>query len=168
MKRIAALALLHCCISTTSFAAPVYAGIQIGDSTAGALFGFQINQTYAVEMHYSKSSSNTTHAGLTVDTATTGIGVVGIASFPVKLRDVLPCNLFVKGGYERTNNTDTYSIPTSVTLTLPYTGTISSQKNQFIFGGGAEYDFSKNLTGRTGLDFLGKNRTLNLSAIFKF
>jgi hypothetical protein len=168
MKRIAALVLLCCCISTTSFAAPLYAGIQIGDTTAGALLGFQINQTYAVEMHYSESNSSTSHAGLTVDTATNEIGVVGIASFPVKLRDVLPCDLFVKGGYEHTNNTDTYSIPTSVTLTLPYYDTLSSQKNQFIFGGGAEYDFSKYLTGRTGLDFVGSNRMLNLSAIFKF
>jgi opacity protein-like surface antigen len=161
-------AFLSCCISTTLFAAPLYAGIEIGDNSAGALLGFQINQTYAVEMHYLELHSGTTHAGLTVDTATTEIGVVGIAYFPVKLRDVLPCNLFVKGGYERTNNTDTYSFPASVTFTVPYNDTISSQKNQFIFGGGAEYDYSKNLTGRTGVDFIGSNRMLSLSAIFKF
>ncbi len=128
MKRILALPLLYGCTFTPAIAAPLYAGVQIDDNSVGALFGFQINQTYAVEAHYSKSNSSTTHAGLTVDTSTTGVGMVGIAAFPMKLHDVLPYILFVKGGYERTTNTDTYSIPTSVTLTLPYNDTITSQR----------------------------------------
>jgi hypothetical protein len=168
MKRILAATLLYCCAPTPALAGPLYAGVQLGDNSAGALLGFQIDQTYAIEAHYSKSSSSTTHAGLTVDTASTGIGIVGIAAFPMKLREALPYDVFLKAGYQRTNSTETYSIPTSVTLTLPYNGSFSTTKNQLILGCGAEYDFSKNLSGRMGLDFVGKDRNLNLGAIFKF
>lgn len=168
MKRILAIVLLYLFTSTPSFAALPYAGVQIDDNSAGVLFGYPINRTYAIEAHYTKSNSRTEHAGVTVDTSSTGIGIVGIAAFPMKLNDVLPYSLFVKGGYQRTNNTDTCSIPTSATLTVPYDNTITSHKNQVIFGGGAELDLAKNLTGRLGLDFLGNKRSLNLAAIFKF
>jgi hypothetical protein len=167
MKRILAVLLFYF-ITYPALAEPLYAGIQLGDNSVGVLFGLRINQTYAVETHYTKSNPSSTHAGLTVDTASTGVGVVGMAMFPMKLGDVLPYDLYVKAGYEHTSNTDTYSVPTSVTLTQPYSGTVSSQKNQFIFGGGAEYGFSKYLKGRTGLDFIGKDRFLNLSVIFRF
>jgi hypothetical protein len=76
--------------------------------------------------------------------------------------------LFVKGGLQHTSNTETYSIPSSVTLTLPYSSKIESGKNQVLFGGGAEYDFTRSLTGRMGMDFLGGKRSINLAAIFKF
>lgn len=168
MKRTLAAALLYCCVLTPAVADPLYAGVQLGDNSAGALLGFQIDQTYAIEAHYSKSSSNTTHAGLTVDTTSTGIGVVGIAAFPMRMREVLPYEVFIKAGYERTNSTENYSIPTSVTLTLPYNGSLNTTKNRLILGCGAEYAFSKNLSGRMGLDFVGKDRNLNLGAIFKF
>jgi hypothetical protein len=168
MKRILTAGLLCTFIFTPALSSPLYAGIQIDDTTAGVLLGYQINKTYAVEAHYSKSSSQITHAGVTVDTSTTGTGIVGIALFPMKLRNVLPYNLFVKAGYERTSNTETYSIPTSATLTLPYNGKVDNHENQLIFGGGAEYDFTKYLTGRMGLDFLGKDRSINLAAVFKF
>jgi hypothetical protein len=168
MKRILAAALLSGCIFTPAFAAPLYTGLQIDDNAIGILLGHQINRTYAVEAHYSKSSSRTSQDGLTIDTSNVGIGIVGIALFPMKLHDVLPYNLFVKAGYEHTSITDTYSIPTSVTLTLPYNGTTNSHKDQLIFGGGAEHDFTKNLTGRMGLDLLGNKRSIYLSAIFNF
>ncbi|MBI5889816.1 MAG: hypothetical protein HZB47_03960 [Nitrosomonadales bacterium] len=167
MKRILAVLLFYF-IASPALATPLYAGIQIGDDSAGVLFGFRINQTYAVETHYTKSNASSTNAGLTVDTASTGVGVVGLAMFPMKLGDVAPYDLFVKAGYQHTSSTDTYSIPTSVTLTQPYSGTLSSQKNQLIFGAGAEFGFAKYLTGRAGLDFIGKKRHLNLGFIFRF
>jgi len=168
MNRILAVIFLSLFASTYVIAAPLYAGIQIDNNSAGLLFGYPINKTYAVEVHYTKSKSRTEHAGVTVDTSSTGMGIVGIARFPMRLNDVLPYSLFFKGGYERTTNTDTCSIPTSATLTLPYDNTITSHKNQVLFGGGAELDLARNLTGRLGLDFLGNKRSLNLAAIFKF
>jgi opacity protein-like surface antigen len=168
MKRILAAALLYGCISTSASAAPLYTGLQIDDNTAGVLLGHQINRTYAVEAHYSKSSSRTSQDGLTIDTSSVGLGIVGIALFPMRVHEMQPYDLFLKAGFERTSITDKYSIPTSVTLTLPYSGTIYSHKNQLIFGGGAELDLTKNMTGRIGLDFLGNKRSIYLSAIFNF
>ena len=168
MNRILATILLYLFALTPVLATPLYAGIQIDDNSAGLLFGYPIGKTYAVEAHYSRSSSRIEHAGVTVDTSSTGIGIVGIALFPMRLNDVLPYSLFLKGGYERTTNTDTCSIPTSATLTLPYNNTITSHKNQVLFGGGAELDLAKSLTGRLELDFLGNKRSINLAAIFKF
>ncbi|MFZ2161270.1 MAG: hypothetical protein WAW02_03545 [Sideroxyarcus sp.] len=168
MKRILAIVLLYLFTSTPSFAALPYAGVQIDDNSAGVLVGYPLNKKYAIEAHYTKSNSRIEHAGVTVDTSSTGIGIVGIALFPMKLNDVMPYSLFVKGGYERTTSTESFSIPASITLILPYNDTITTHKNQVIFGGGAELDLAKNLTGRLGLDFLGNNRSIYLAAIFKF
>jgi hypothetical protein len=168
MKRILVAVLLSIFILAPACAEPLYAGIQLDDTSLGGLLGYQIDKKYAVEVHYSRADSRISHAGLTVDSTIIGIGVVGIALFPMKLNDVLPYSLFAKAGYERTTNNETYSIPTSVTLTLPYNDNINTYKNQFIFGGGAEYGFSKNVMGRLGVDFLGKDRSINLGAIYKF
>jgi hypothetical protein len=168
MKRILAAAFLYSCTFTPCIASPVYAGIQIGDDSVAPFLGYQINKMFAVEAHYSKRNSSISHAGVTVDTSTVSRGIIGIATFPMKLREVLPYDLFVKAGYVRSSTTDTYSSPASFPSLIPDNGSISSQKNQIIIGGGAEYNFSNNLTGRVGLDYLGHDRTINLSAIFKF
>ena len=163
-----AAAPLSLLIFASANAAPLYAGLQIGDNSAGALFGYQINKMYAVEGHYSKSDSRISHSGVSVDTSIVGTGLVGLALFPLRLNEVLPYFLFAKAGYEHTANNEAYSIPTSVTLTLPYNDNIKSSKNQLILGGGAEYDFSKNIMGRMGIDFVGNNKYINLGAIYKF
>lgn len=168
MKKILVAVLLYVFTFIPAYATPLYAGMRIDDSSVSALLGYQINKMYAVETHYSKSDSSITHAGVTVDSSIAGLGVTGIALFPMKLNDVLPYFLFAKAGFERSTIHETYAIPTSVTLTLPYSGNINNHKNQFIFGGGAEYDFSKKIMGRMGVDFAGKNKFINLTAIFKF
>jgi hypothetical protein len=169
MKRILAATLfLSNIIFTPAIATPLYAGIQIGDDSVDPFLGYQINRMFAVEAHYAKGNSNISHAGVTVNTSTVSKSIVGIAKFPMKLREVLPYDLFIKAGYERTSRTDTYSGPASFPSLTPNNGSIKSQKNQLIIGGGAEYDFSSHLMGRVGLDFLGHDRFINLSAIFKF
>ena len=168
MKRFIAAVLVSGFSLSPAFATPMYAGVQVDDNTAGVLFGFRINNAFAIEAHYSKSSSSNTNAGITIDTSKVGVGVAGLALFPMKLNDVLSYNLYLKAGFEHTSSTDTYTIPDSVTLTLPYSGKIDSTKNQALFGGGAEYDFSKYLAGRMGVDFQGKKRSIYLNAIFKF
>lgn len=168
MKKIFALVSWCIFIAAPAGATPVYTGLQIGDTSVGVLLGNQIDSKYAVEAHLSKSNSSISHAGVTVDSAITGLGVTGIAKFPMKLSDVLPYFLFAKGGLERTTTKETYYIPDSVTLTLPYNGNISSHKNQFILGGGAEYAFTKNMVGRVGVDLIGKHKSINLTALYQF
>ncbi len=166
MKRILAAAFLTLVASANSLATPLYAGIQVGDKSVGALLGFQIDKRYAIEGHYSRSDSHISHAGVTVDTATTGLGVTGNARFPMKLNDVLPYFLFAKAGWERTTNNETYTVPN--TSALLSSGRITSHKNQFIWGGGAEYEFTKNISGRMGVDLVGKDKSINLVALYKF
>jgi hypothetical protein len=166
MKRTLAAALITIVTSAQCMAAPLYTGMQIGDKSVGALIGCQIDKRYAIEGRYSRSDSNISHAGVTVDTATTGLGVTGNAKFPMKLNDVLPYALFVKAGWERTTNNETYTVPN--TSALLSSGRITSYKNQFIFGGGAEYEFSKNFSGRIGLDLIGKDKSINLATLYEF
>lgn len=168
MKRTLAAVLLSSTISAPALAVPLYAGIQIDDTSTGILFGYQIDNTYAVELQYSESDSSITHAGIIVDSKTVDTSIVGIARFPMKLRKTTPYYLFVKAGYVHSSTTDDYSIPSSVTLTLPYSDTKTSDENQLVLGGGAELNFSNKLSGRVGLDFRGTDRTINLVAIYKF
>ena len=170
MKRILAAGLVCSLIFTHAYvyASPFYGGFQIDDTASGVFLGYQISKKYAVEVLYSKSDSSIDRAGITVDTSTSSKSIVGIALFPIKLRNVLPCNLYIKAGYQRTNKTETYSVPASVTLTFPYGGKTESYTNQFLLGGGAAYDFTKHLTGRAGIDFVGSDRSVNLTAIYRF
>jgi hypothetical protein len=168
MKRTLLAVLLCSTISTPALALPLYAGIQIDDTSTGVLFGYQIDNTYAVELQYLESNTSITHAGINVDSKVADTSIVGIARFPMKLRKKVPYYLFVKAGYVHSSITDDYSIPASVTLTLPYNDTKTSDENQLILGGGAMYNFSKHLTGRVGMDLKGTDRIINLVAIYRF
>ncbi len=168
MKRILAMALMCCASFAPAYAAPLYTGIQVDDTATGILFGYRVDKTYAVELHYAEAYSNITHAGITVDTKTASTGIAGVARFHMKLRNVLPYDLFVKVGYEHVEITDDYSIPSTVTLTLPYNDTKKSSKNQLILGGGAEYNFNKNVAGRAGLELKDTDRSFNVAVIYKF
>ncbi len=168
MKRTLAAVLLYGVIPTSALAAPIYTGVQLDDTAAGILFGYQIDKTYAVELQYVEANTNVTHAGIVIDTKSSAVGIVGVARFRMKLRKTMPYSLFVKAGYEHVTNTEDYSIPSSVTLTLPYEDTKTSNENRLILGGGAEYEFSKNVTGRAGLDFHGTDRSIYLAAMYKF
>jgi len=170
MNRILAAGLLYFAASAPAIAAytPFYVGIQ-GDNTSGsAMLGYQINSVYAAEAHYSKSDTHIAHAGVTSDTSISAAGLSALAMLPMKLHSGSSYFLFVKAGYERINKDESYTIPTSVTLTLPYNGTVSSIENRIIFGGGAQFEFYQNVNGRMGIDLVGDKRSVYLGAIFKF
>lgn len=170
MIRILAASLLYIAASTPAYAAytPLYVGIQLDNTSGSALLGYQINKSYAVEANYTKSDSHIIHSGITSDTSISALGLAAMVMFPMKLDSGSPYFLFAKAGYERYTKDETYSIPSSVTLTLPYNNTVSSVENRVIFGGGAQYDFYQNVNGRVGIDLVGSQRSVYLSAIYKF
>lgn len=168
MKRILVVALLCCASFNPVYASPIYTGIQVDDMATGILLGYQIDKMYAVELHYAEAYSSITHAGITVDTKSASTGISGVARFHMKLRNVLPYDLLIKVGYEHVDITEDYSIPSSVTLTLPYSDTKTSNKNQLILGGGAEYNFSKNVAGRIGLELKDTYRSFNVAVMYRF
>lgn len=153
--------------STSSLPA-TYAGLQLDNNAAGALFGYQIDKTYAVEARYIKSDEHISHSGITSDTSISAFGVAGLAMLPMKLDSGVPYFLFGKAGYERLYKEESYTIPSSVTLTLPYNGTVSSFDNRVVLGLGAQYEFYQKLHGRVGMDFTGGKRSVYASAIVRF
>jgi hypothetical protein len=170
MNRISVAGLLFMAASTPGFAASnfPYAGLQMDNISAGALLGYQIDKVYAVEAHYTKSDSHIAHSGITSDTNISAFGVAALAMLPMKLYGGMPYFLFGKAGYERINKEETYSIPSSVTLTLPYNDKVSNFENRVILGGGVQYDFYQNLNGRVGIDFTGDKRSVYLGVIFRY
>lgn len=170
MKQIWTAGLLGFLASTPAFSAatPFYAGLQVDNITGTTLLGYQIDKTYAVEAHLTKSEERIRHSGISSDTTISAAGLDLLAMLPMKLSGGSPYFLFVKAGYERTNKEVTYSIPSTVTLSVPYKDTISSTENRAIFGGGVQYDFYQSVSGRAGIEVVGDKRSVYLGAIFKF
>ena len=170
MNRIVAAGLLYIFASAPAVAAriPVYAGIQFDNTSGNILFGYQVNKTYAVEAHYTRSDTHIAHAGINADTNITTAGLAALAVLPMKLIGGSSYMLFFKAGYERISKEETYSIPSSVTLTLPYNDTINSGENRVIIGAGAQYEFYQSMFGRVGMDFVGDKRSVYLGTIYKF
>lgn len=170
MNRIFSAGLLYIAVSSTSFAAssPFYAGLQLDNIAVGALLGYQVNKTYAVEARYTKSDNHIYHAGITSDTSISAFGLGVLAMLPMKLDGGTPYFLFGKAGYERINKEETYSIPSSVTLTLPYNDSITTFENRVILGGGVQYDFYQSLSGRAGIDIVGDKRSVYIGVIIRY
>lgn len=168
MKRTLVVVLLYPLLLTPSLAEPLYAGIQVDVNSIGILFGSQIDRTFSVEGRYLRSSSNVDHAGVTVDTKATNVGVACLARLPMKLNDGQPYFLFARAGAEYVSKDEKYYIPTSVTLTQPYSGKSTNHNFKPLVGGGIELSFTRTVSGRAALDFVGKDRSINLAAIMNF
>jgi hypothetical protein len=152
--------------SSPAFAANTafYAGVQVDNSIATGLLGYQINKNYAVEAHVSRYETRIDQAGATSNTQITSAGMAALFMLPMKLAGGSPYFIFAKAGYERISKDVTYSFPASVT----YSGSYNNLENRAIFGGGAQYDFYEHLSGRMGIDIIGQDRSVYLGAIFKF
>lgn len=173
MNRISFAGLLYLATCAPAFAAytPLYVGVQADNNALTALLGYQINKTYAIEAHYTKSESHIAQSGMTSDTYTVNTGLAALAMIPMKLSGGSPYLFFAKAGYVRITKEESYYIPASVTLNplnLSYSGTETNTENRVIFGGGVQYDFYEHLSGRAGIDAVGDKRYVYLGAIFKF
>ena len=170
MKQIWLAVLLYITALVPAFAAytPFYGGVQMDNISGTAMLGCQLGKSYAVELHFTKADEHISHTGITSDTSISAAGFSVLGMLPMKLSGGTAYSLFVKAGYERINKDESYYIPSSASLTLPYQDTVSSSENHAIFGGGAQYDFYQNLSGRAGIDFVGAQRSVYLGAIIKF
>jgi len=142
-----------------------YVGAQLGDSIVGGLMGMQINRTYSLEGRYDyvdpiyqpnhiyKSSS---------------AGISGLAMFPLKLGNMEPFFIFAKAGYERTKDKTTTSDPGLPGFSPPTTTITIIIRKRVTAGAGAQYDFSNNVSGRIGVNAVGSNHTVYITAIYKF
>ena len=168
MKKIAIAVLLSAFVAAPALAAekskaaaaasPIYVGAQLGDGYIGGFAGYQIDKMYSVEASYIKFDSISSPF---ISTDVSSIGVAGVAMFPMTLKGAPPFSLFAKAGFERTSAKVKTTIGgTSISATATDT--------ELTLGGGAQYDFNKNVSARLGLDFKGAADSLYLSALYKF
>lgn len=168
MNRPLAAVLVASLFVASSHAAPLYTGIQADANSIGLLFGNTIDKTYSVEVNIMYSNTKIEHSGVSVDTKASKVGLSGIARLPLKLADGQPYTLFGRAGVAYVSKEESYYIPTSVTLTQPYSGKSTSHGLKPMLGGGAELDITRSVAARVELGFTGKDRAIGVAAIYSF
>jgi opacity protein-like surface antigen len=149
----------------------LYAGAQVGDSTIGALLGYQFSKMYAMEFSYDYVDPiHTAYAsGATTNLEVSRIGVSGLAMFPIKFSEMGPMAIYIKVGYGRTTDTYTVSDPGLGIPAFPATTTVTTTLKTGVTGGaGVNVDLSSNTTARLGTNLLGEDRSVYLAVIYKF
>ena len=150
--------------------ARIYLGAQLGDSIVGGLVGLQVSKMFSVEARY--DYVDTIYVPNS-DTKSSNLGIAGMALFPLKLSDfklsdMQPFYLFGKAGYERSTKKITSVTPDLGVPGFPATTTITTTiKGRLLIGGGAQYDFTKKFSGRVGVNFVGSDNSMYLTAIYK-
>jgi len=143
----------------------LYVGAQLGDSIVGALLGLQINKMYSLEFRYDYVDP-IYQPNYTFNSSSAGIA--GIAMFPLKLNDMEPFFIFVKAGYERTKDKSTTYDPGLPGYFPPTTTVTTTTRNRVVVGAGAQYDFTRSVSGRIGMNSIGSDHSVYLAAIYKF
>ncbi|MFZ2161269.1 MAG: hypothetical protein WAW02_03540 [Sideroxyarcus sp.] len=179
MERILPVTLLSIFVVAPVLAAPVaattstpkadttrlYVGAQLGDSIVGGILGVQINKTYSLEARYDYIDT-IYQPNTTIKASSTGIA--GLGMYPVKFGDMDPFFIFGKAGYERTTTRTTTTdpgIPGYFSATTTVTTTV---RKRVIVGAGVQLDFSRDVSGRIGMNAVGSDHSVYLAAIYKF
>jgi hypothetical protein len=152
-KIIAALFATFAFLATPASAAdtPFYAGVQVGDATS-FLGGYQIDKMISAEFLYTDYNEYATSMGL-----------FGVAMFPNLIKGNPQISLFAKAGIVRT----TVEIP-SYCIPGFCVGGGEATSTDLSIGGGAQYDFNKNVSARLGLDLNEYDDDLYIGVIYKF
>lgn len=155
--------------ATPAKSSAFYLGGQVGDSTIGALMGYQLSKMYAMEVSYDYvDPKNTVEAsGTTTKLEIYRVGISGLALFPIKFSEMGPMAIYIKVGYGRT--TETYTVNEVAVFPFPATTTITTTLKTGVTGGaGAQVDLSNNTTARLGVNYVGGDRSVYLAALYKF
>jgi hypothetical protein len=143
----------------------LYVGAQLGDSVVGGLIGLQINKTYSLEARYDYVDP-IYQPNNTVESSNADIS--GLAMFPLKLANLDPLFIYAKAGYESNTEETTITDPGLPGITPPTTTTTTVVRKRVTAGAGLQHDFSNNASGRIGINAVGSNHTVYLTAIYKF
>ena len=146
-----------------------YVGAQVGNSTIGALLGYQLSKMYAMEISYDyvdpvRTSTATGKTSLEVSR----VGASGLAIFPIKFSEMGPMAIYIKVGYART--TEIYTVDEAGTPPLlPATSSVTTTIKTGVTGGaGVQVDLSNSTTARLGVNYVGGDRSVYLAAMYKF
>ncbi len=143
----------------------LYIGTQLGDSVVGGLLGLQINKSFSLEARY--DHVDTVREGNTTTEAST-VGLTGIGMYPVKFGKMNPFYIFLKAGYEQTTTEESVYDPGIPGLFEPSTTVTTTERRRTVVGAGVHRDFSRSVSGRIGMNAVGSDHTVFLTAIYKF
>ena len=144
-----------------------YMGAQLGDSSIGAVMGYQFTKMFGMEVSYDYFDPKITKA-ITETIAEKSIaGASGLAMFPIKFSEMGPMALCVKVGYARTIDKLTTNDPGSGAL-APSTFITTTTKTGVTGGAGIHVDMSQSASVRLGVSVVGDQRTTYLAALYRF
>lgn len=142
-----------------------YMGAQLGDSSIGAVMGYQFTKLFGMEVSYDYFDPLITKATTTTTAEKNRVGASGLAMFPMKFSDMGPMALYVKVGYARTIDkltTDDPGPPIASTFITTTT------KTGVTGGAGIHVDMSKSASVRVGMNVVGSERNTYLAALYRF
>ena len=143
-----------------------YVGAQVGDSTIGALLGYQISRMYAMEVSYDYVDTKYTP---TTTLETSRAAIAGLAMFPLKFSEMGPMAIYIKVGYARTTEKSTVNDPGLGIPGFPATTTVTTTLKTGVTGGaGVQVDLSNSTAARLGVNYVGGDRSVYLAALYKF
>ena len=143
-----------------------YVGAQLGDSTIGALLGYQFSKMYAMELTYDYVDPKYTP---TTTLEKSRAGISGLALFPIKFNEMGPMAIYIKVGYGRTTEKLTVNDPGLGIPAFPATTTQTTTLTTGVTASaGAQVELSNNTRARLGVNYVGGDRSVTLAAIYKF
>ena len=143
-----------------------YVGAQLGDSTIGALLGYQFSKMYAMELTYDYVDPKYTP---TTTLEKSRAGISGLALFPIKFNEMGPMAIYIKVGHGRTTEKLTVNDPGLGIPAFPATTTQTTTLTTGVTASaGAQVELSNNTRARLGVNYVGGDRSVTLAAIYKF
>ncbi len=145
-----------------------YFGAQLGDSSVGAVMGYQFSKMIGMEISYDYFDPHYTRAVTTTIADKNRLGASMLAMFPVKFSEMGPMALYVKVGYARTTDkltTDDPGLPPSIPASTFITTTT---KTGVTGGAGVHVDMSSSASVRLGVNVVGAEHTTYLAALYRF
>ncbi len=141
-----------------------YIGVQLGDSTIGALLGYQTMGMFGMEISYDYVDPVYTP---TTDLKRSRVGASGLAKFPIKFNDMGPMALYVKIGYELyiekyTVNNPGIPVPPATSITT------ETRRTGVTGGAGIHVDLSRKTSARLGVNMIGSDKSVYLNALYRF
>ena len=142
-----------------------YIGAQLGDSSVGAVMGYQLTKMFGMEISYDYFDPHYTRAITTTTAEKNILGASGLVMFPMKFSEMGPMALYVKVGYARTTDKVTTDDPGPPTASTYITTTT---KTGVTGGAGIHVDMSQSASVRLGVSVVGDQRTTYLAALYRF
>lgn len=145
----------------------LYAGAQLGDSSIGAVMGYQFTKMFGMEISYDYFDPLITRAITTTTAEKNRVGASGLAMFPMKFSDMGPMAIYVKVGYART--IDKVTIEDPGLGAIPASTTISTTTKTGVTGGaGIHVDMSTSASVRVGVNVVGGEHNTYLAVLYRF